>query len=134
LQDDFTDVQQSYGRCLNSGGFIERFYEIFMDSAPEIRSAFTGVDFGKQRRALRRGITNAILFAGGSPIVTGLIERMATVHSRAGHAPVPPRLYQYWMESLVRAVWEKDQRMTPQLEARWRAALQPAIDAFIARY
>ncbi len=134
MQDDFTDVQQSYGRCLQTGRFIDRFYEIFMDSAPEIRLAFDGVDLGKQRRALRRGISNAILYAGGNSVVQGLVEQMGKAHSRLGRAPVEPRLYKYWVDSLIKAVWENDSRMTPQLEKRWRAAMAPVIESFVSNY
>ena len=56
------------------------------------------------------------------------------MHSRAGRAPVEPRLYKYWLDSLIKAVWESDPRMTPQLEKRWRAAMAPVINAFIERY
>lgn len=135
MQDDFTDVQRSYGRCLNGpANFIDRFYEIFLDSAPEIRPSFNRTDFGRQRRALRRGITAAILYAGGSPLVSGTVEQMAEIHSRRGRAPVEPFLYRYWVESLMKAVSESDPDFTPALEARWRAALAPVIDTFVERY
>lgn len=134
MQDDFTDVQQSYGRCLQSGCFIDRFYEILMDSRPEMRPAFSRTDFGRQRRALRHGITQAILYAGGSAVVQNKVAQMAEVHSRKGRAPVPPGMYRDWLESLLSAVRESDPRITPALEARWRSALTPIVDTFIASY
>lgn len=133
-QDQFVDVQNSYGRCLQSGHFIQRFYEIFMDSHPDVRKAFANTDMGRQRHALRRGISNAILYGGGHTLVQRVIEETTDLHSRRGRAPIPPFLYDYWMESLIQAIRECDPRVTPQLEQRWRDALAPAIRLFIERY
>lgn len=134
MQDDFTDVQNSYGRCLRNTTFIERFYEILMDSHPDMRPAFARTDMGRQRHALRRGISNAILFGGGHDLVRGTVETVADLHSRKGRAPVPPNLYPYWMDSLIQAVSEHDPRFSPELETRWRQAIKPLIELFIERY
>ncbi|MBA1145822.1 globin [Ectothiorhodospiraceae bacterium WFHF3C12] len=134
MQDEFNDVQRSYGRCLQSNNFIARFYDILMDSHPSMRPMFARTDLGRQRRALRRGITSAILYAGGSDLVSGTIREMAQVHSRAGRAPVKPELYRYWMNSLVQAVNEADPQASPALEKRWRKALTPVIDTFVEHY
>lgn len=133
-QDQFVDVQNSYGRCLQSGQFIQRFYEIFMDSHPDVRPAFAQTDMGRQRHALRRGISNAILYGGGSPLVQRLIEATAELHSRHGRAPIAPSLYRYWLDSLIQTVREHDPMATPQLEQRWRDAISPTIELFIQRY
>lgn len=134
MKDEFTDVQNSYGRCLRNTGFIERFYEILMDSHPAMRPAFARTDMGQQRRALRRGISNAILYGGGYDLVQRTVESVADLHSRKGRAPVPPNLYPYWMDSLIQAVQENDPRMTPELETRWRQAIAPLIETFTQRY
>ncbi len=134
LSDDFNDVQRSYGRCLAAGSFIDRFYDILMASNEDVRRSFARTDFGRQRRALRRGITTAILYAAGDDLVSRTVQTMAEVHSRKGRAPVEPALYGYWMESMIQAVREYDSAFDQQLEARWRRALQPVIDTFIDRY
>ena len=66
MSDQYEDLQQSYGRCLRDKRFIERFYEVFMASHPAIAPMFADTDFSKQRMALRRGISVAILHAAGS--------------------------------------------------------------------
>lgn len=134
MPDEFTDVQQSYGRCLASGRFIDAFYKRLMDSHPDMRPMFARTHWGHQRRALRRGITAAILYAGGSPLTRGTVATMAEVHSRRGRAPVEPHLYQYWIDSLVATVAECDPRYGESLGPRWRQALQPVIDRFIEAY
>src|SRR5574340_674772 len=114
MGNNYDDLQQSYGRCLREKNFIERFYEIFLDSHPDIRPMFNKTDFQTQRMALRHGISAAISYASGSSLTKRTIDQMADVHSLKGHAPVPPQLYPYWIDSLVQTVREKDPQVTPQ--------------------
>lgn len=134
MSSNYDDLQQSYGRCLREKNFIARFYEIFLDSHPAIAPMFAATDFQKQRMALRRGISAAISHAGGSSLSKRTVDQMADVHSRTGHAPVPPELYPYWVNSLVQAVGEVDPEATPQLLERWREGMSVVTDAFIRRY
>lgn len=134
MQDQFNDIQRSYGRCLRRRDFIARFYEILLDSHPQMAPMFANTDFTQQNKALRRGISTAIEFAGGSSIVQRTVDRMAHVHSRAGHAPVPPRLHELWLESMVQAVSESDPEASPKLLRRWRRALEPIVEHFSKVY
>jgi hemoglobin-like flavoprotein len=134
MSNNYDDLQQSYGRCLREKNFIERFYEVFLDSHPDIRPMFAKTDFQKQRMALRRGISAAISHASGSSLTKSTTEKMADVHSRKGHAPVPPELYRYWVDSLVQAVKETDPEASPQLIARWRQGMAVLTDTFIKHY
>lgn len=132
--DTYDDLQQSYGRCLIRKGFIERFYEIFMASHPDVAPMFAETDFQKQRLALRRGISVAIFHAAGSAVVARTCEQMAQVHSREGRSPVPPALYPYWVDSLLLAVREFDLEADPALLARWRKAMTAVTQMFAARH
>ncbi|MGE5318986.1 MAG: globin domain-containing protein [Hyphomicrobiaceae bacterium] len=134
MTDNYDDLQQSYGRCLRGKNFIERFYEIFLSSHPDIAPMFAETDFQKQRMALRRGITAAISHAAGSSLTKRTIDQMADTHSRKGHAPVPPELYRFWVASLVQAVSEMDPEATPALIARWRQGMGAVVDTFVAHY
>lgn len=134
MPNKFDDLQQSYGRCLREKNFIERFYEIFLDSHPEIRPMFANTDFQKQRMALRRGISAAITHASGSALSRSTMDQMAHAHSRRGHAPVRPDLYPHWVDSLVQAVKETDPEITPALEQRWRQGMQIVVDDFSRHY
>lgn len=131
MSDTFDDLQQSYGRCLRGKNFIERFYEIFLQSDPRIAPMFASTDFQQQRFALRRGISVAISHAAGSSLARGTIAQMAQTHSRKGRVPVPPELYRFWIESLVQAVTEFDPEVTPGLLGRWRAGMGAVIDTFV---
>ena len=134
MTDSYDDLQQSYGRCLREKDFIERFYEVFIASHPDISAMFAQTDFAKQRMALRRGISVAITHAAGSRMAERTVAQMGDVHAREGRAPVRPELYQYWLESLVQVVGEKDPEATPALLGRWRGGMRKVIDTFISRY
>ncbi len=130
----FPDVHQSYGRCRRAGHFIDRFYERFLASDPRVARAFEGTNFSQQKRALGQAIATAISYAEGESFVNSTMERMAEVHSRGGRVPVDPALYTPWLECMVETAREVDPRWEDGLEARWREALQPAVDLFVARY
>jgi len=127
-------IQGSYGRCLRDRQFIPRFYELLQARDERIPGLFAETDWAKQNKALRRGISIALTFAGGSSIVQGSMDQMADVHSRAGRAPVDPGLYTHWRNSLLQAVEEHDPRSTPELMADWSRALKATTDYFTQHY
>jgi hemoglobin-like flavoprotein len=134
MSNKYDDLQQSYGRCLREKNFIERFYEIFLESHPSIRPMFEKTDFQTQRMALRHGISAAISYASGSSLTKRTMDQMADVHSRKGHAPVSPDLYPHWIESLVKTVNEVDPQASPELLARWRQGMKVVTDDFSKRF
>lgn len=133
MTDQYEDLQQSHGRCLRDRRFIERFYEVFMDSHPAIRPMFASTDMGAQRLALRRGISVGIFHAAGSALSRRTTAQMAQVHS-CGRSPVDPALYPYWVESLVQVIGETDPEAGPALLARWRRAMAVVCDTFASHY
>lgn len=130
----YDDLQQSYGRCLREKNFIEFFYELFLSSHPDIARMFAETDFGKQRLALRRGISVAIEHANGRRLVERTMTQMAMLHSRKGRAPVSPSLYHYWVESLLESVRQTDPQANEALIARWREGMGKVIDTFQKHY
>lgn len=134
MSDQYTDLQQSFGRCLRDKNFIERFYEVFMASNAEVAAMFARTDFQKQRLALRRGISVAIFHAAGSSVVKRSMQQMADVHSRSGRCPVAPHLYPYWVDSLMAVIAETDAEADEALLARWREAMGVTIGTFVDAY
>jgi hemoglobin-like flavoprotein len=130
----YNDLHTSYGRCLRSRGFIERFYEILLARDPRIPPIFAKTDFQKQHMALRRGISLAISWAAGDAMAQGPVNEMIRVHARTGRAPVLPAFHAQWLESLLQAIHERDDQWTPALEARWREAMGKVTSAFAAAY
>lgn len=127
-------IQASYGRCLRNKEFIAGFYQRLQGCDPTVETMFAHTNWPQQQKALRRGISAALTFAGGSNIVQGMMDQMAEVHSRNGRAPVPPDYYRYWRDSLMASVREHDPKLTPKLEETWRQALDLTCQYFIDRY
>lgn len=134
MTDAYDDLQQSYGRCLRDKHFIDRFYQELMASDPNIPALFAKTDMGKQRVALRRGISIAILHAAGSALARQAVEKMADVHSKAGRAPIAPHFYNCWLESLLKVIAETDPIADTTLMTRWSRAMDTLIQTFVRRY
>ncbi len=134
MSDDYQDLQQSYGRCLRDKRFIERFYEVFMVSHPAIAPLFATTDMGRQRLALRRGISVAIFHAASSPLAERATREMAQVHSMKGRCPVDPALYPYWIDSLLAVIAETDPEADEVLLGRWRRAMAVVCATFTRSY
>lgn len=134
MTDSYDDLQQSYGRCLHDKQFIDRFYQQLMASDPRIPAMFAHTDMGKQRVALRRGISIAILHAAGSALAMRSVEKMADVHGKHGRAPVAPEFYTYWLDSLLKVIAETDSEADTVLMTRWGRAMSVVIQTFIERY
>lgn len=132
--DTYNDLQRSFGRCLRDKHFIERFYAALLASHPAIPPMFAHTDMFKQRLALRRGISIAILHAAASPLATRTVEQMADVHGKDGRAPVAPSFHAYWLASLLAVIGETDPEVTPALLQRWGEAMGKVIATFTDRY
>jgi hypothetical protein len=130
----YNDLHTSYGRCLRSRGFIERFYEVLLSRDPGLAPLFATTDFQKQHMALRRGISLAISWAAGDGMAIKPVEEMIRIHARKGRAPVPPAFHALWLDSLLQVIRERDDQLTPALETRWREAMGKVTGAFAAAY
>lgn len=133
IADPYADLHQRYGRCLRDKAFIGRFYEVFLASNPAVPPMFAHTDFGRQRMALRRGITMAIFHAGGSRVVDRGIDEMGAVHARDGRCPVAAALYRDWIASLLEVVRDTDPEADEALMARWEEAMGMVVDTFTSR-
>ena len=132
--DAYNDLQQSFGRCLRDKHFIERFYERLLASDPAIPPMFAHTDMFRQRLALRRGISVAILHAAGSSLATRTVEQMADIHGKHGRAPVEPHFHACWLASLLAVIAETDPETSPALLHRWSEAMGKVIRTFSDRY
>lgn len=123
---DLDAVRNSYARCLMREGFIQRFYEIFIESHPSIRAMFEKTDFELQINLLRQGLGHAFEFARGNNLAEEHMGALRNSHSRAGRINVAPEYYSYWENSMVAAAGECDPKFTPTLEKEWRKVLGKA--------
>ena len=124
---------ESLDRCLLSPGFLERFYELFLASSPEVRQKFQHVDMTRQRQVLHQSLKLTLMAAYGTPESTRGLLGLAHTHSRQARN-IPPHLYQLWLDALIMAAEEHDPQFTPELVVAWRDMLQPAIQFIVTRY
>lgn len=125
----------SLKRCLAVAGFLDRFYDAFLDSSDEVRAKFRDTDFRRQTQVLADSLyVLAVAAQGreGSP-ARGDLPRLAARHSRAD-LDIRPELYDTWLACLIDTARRHDAGFTPEVEAAWRATLMAGIEYMRARY
>ncbi len=126
-------VKESYGRACLHPHLIDRFYNIFLDSHPDIKPMFKNTDFKKQHALLKTGVIMLLAHLSGKSIWTENLDKIAESHSKK-NLNIHPTLYPYWIDSLVCAVKENDEKWTPELEQNWRKILKVGVTYLTDRY
>ena len=126
-------VESSYARCLNKNGFLNRFYDIFMASHPDVKPHFAHTDLSTQIQLLRHGLMSVFMFTENNPIGQKALTRIRDTHKRT-KLNIAPTLYQHWTDSLIKAVSEFDGQFNAELERSWRQVIQPATDYIKSGY
>lgn len=124
-------AQQSYARCQRTPDFLQRFYDVLLESHPAIPPMFEHTHFPKQTKLLQHGL--GLLLSYGNSRDDALLERIAARHSVNG-LDVDPSLYVHFVESLVAVVRERDPKFDEEVERAWREAVKPGIDFIRRRY
>ena len=127
-------VSMSYGRACLNPHFIDRFYEIFLESHPEIKPMFKNTDFSKQRQLLKKSIVMLLAHFEGDNTWTNDLLYIAKRHSTTGGLTISPELYQYWIASLIAALKEHDSQWTSGIEQAWERVLQAGVNFLIEHY
>jgi len=123
----------SLERCTRGPGFLERFYELFMASSPEVAEKFARTDLRRQRRMLKVSLFMMMLAAEGQLEADVHLERIARRHSRADLG-IRPELYDVWLECLLQAARESDPQFGGETERAWRSVLRRGIDYMKSMY
>ena len=71
----------------------------------------------------------ALMMANGSESAKNTLSNLIAKHDRK-HLDISPNLYDYWTNSLIKAVAEFDPNFNPKLETEWRKAIQLTVDLF----
>jgi hemoglobin-like flavoprotein len=127
-----SDVDASYARCVTNPKFLDRFYEIFVRSHPDIGPMFKDTDFAKQKMALRSGLSLLLMLEAGKPFAVETLSKIGATHGAKGKWNVPHKLYPYWIDSLMAAIKECDPEFKPELETPWKNALQKGVNYIIS--
>ena len=123
------EVTASYYRCRCDSGFVDTFYELFLAKSPEIARKFAKTHFERQKLMLRESLLEMLCFDRG---VAGTLDEIERLGRRHKELDVTPEMYTMWLDSLCEAIRLHDPEFTPELEQRWRQAMQKGIDVMLA--
>ena len=124
----------SLARCNVKPGFLDRFYERFLEMSPKVSEKFSNTDFVRQKRALRASFHMMLLAAGdGETGTVRYLESLATSHGR-NQLDIGAELYDYWLDSLLAAVREFDRDWDHEVEAAWEQVMGVGIQYLLSHY
>jgi hemoglobin-like flavoprotein len=133
LKEDIALFNDSFLRCQNSSGFLDRFYELFLASSKEVRDKFKNTDFQKQKMALKSSFYMMMLTVQGNARGQRYIEEISDLHGRE-RLDIKPEMYDLWLESLLKTVKEFDPKFDEEVERVWRSLMNQGIDFMKSRY
>jgi hemoglobin-like flavoprotein len=123
----------SLRRCTASPNFLERFYELFLATSPEVAEKFNGTDWLRQKRMLVASFYLMMMAEETGTEGDPHLERIARLHGRR-RLGVPPEMYSTWLDCLVQSAREHDRLFTPETERVWRAMMQKGISFMQGQY
>ena len=123
----------SLERCAASEGFLDRFYALFLASDPEIAKKFEGTDRRRQNKMLRRSFYLIMLSSQGEKSASNDLQKIAERHDRA-NLDISPKLYELWLECLLRAAEEHDPKFDEEIRDAWVQTMRVGIEVLIAAY
>lgn len=133
-QATFQQVYGSFCRCAASKKFYEDFYKAFFNSSTEVRAKFKNTDMKRQMQALDKSLGLMVMFAAEqNSIARQALLRVAELHN-SDHHDIHPRLYDLWLESLMKTVEKHDKTFNNELDRQWRKVLAVGIDFFRHTY
>lgn len=127
------DYTASLDRCTSHAGFLDRFYELFLNSSVEVREKFKNTNFDRQKQALRASLYMLMTAHDWSSECDAQFAEIAERHSRRD-LDIPPALYDLWLTCLLQTVSEFDPQYDAEIETAWKKILQPSIDLLKSRY
>jgi hemoglobin-like flavoprotein len=126
--------EDSLARCTSAPGFEDRFYEIFLASSPKVAVKFANTDFVRQKKALRASLEKMVLVAADEE--TGpdrYLRELAEKHS-SRQLDIGAELYDYWLDSLLVTVKERDPAFGPAVEDAWESVMTIGIRYLLMHY
>jgi hemoglobin-like flavoprotein len=134
MKKDPVDVAQaSYRRCCEAPDFFTAFYADFFATCPEAQPIFAKTNFRKQHRLLKHGVGLLINFNHEPDDEPNILTRVAERHRR-GDLAVHPRLYPFFLESLITTARKYDTKFNTETETAWREATAKGIAYMSSKY
>jgi truncated hemoglobin YjbI len=119
-------TRESLGRCVECDTFLQRFYELFLASSPEVAELFRNTDFERQKKVLRDSLYVMLVAAGTTKgPAHDEVERLAKLHRDVG---VTHGMFTLWLDALIEAAREHDTHFSDELEKDWRASMSGPME------
>lgn len=117
---------KSYERVMNEKeDFFDLFYDLFLNSSPQIPPFFKSTDMNKQKTIMRQSFYKLFTFYA-SHNADETLEKIAIRHDKR-HLDIHPKLYDLWLECMIKTVEAKDPMFSDEIELAWRLVLSPGI-------
>lgn len=124
----------SLQRCTSVPDFLDRFYETFLASAPEVREKFAHTDFVHQKRALRASFHLILLAASDREEgPETYLQKVAERHSRKG-LDIGAAMYDLWLDSLLATIEACDPEYDARIAQAWERVMGVGIEYLVNRY
>ncbi len=119
----------SYQRLLGNGSYnvdlIDEFYRLFISKSDVIAQLFSKTNMSAQKTMLHDSLDTLVEFSRTKTISHSL-EKLTSIHGKSGKN-VPLYLFDIWLDSLMEALFTKDQDFNKTEELSWRLVLSPGI-------
>ena len=125
--------EASLNRCTHDAAFLERFYDRFLASSPDVAAKFRGVDMGRQRNMLKSSLYLLSYAAKDQENGLSALEGLATRHGRH-QRNVRPELYDLWLTALMATVRDFDIEFNETIDRAWREVMLVGITFIRSRY
>lgn len=120
-------VKRSFSRSfIGDKNLIDDFYELFLNSHPDIAIKFQNTDFANQKLLLRQGINCMIMFAEGVFAGDFCLGEIKVSHNKK-HLNIHPDYYPYWKNSLLTALEKNDPQYNEELQQLWSQVIDTGI-------
>lgn len=124
---------KSLERCCSDGEFISAFYDRFLSTSDEISNKFKNTNFEKQNEMLLRSLKLSAGATAGDPESLSEMRERAETHDRH-HLNIEPRLYEFWLTSVVDTAREFDPEWNENIEDAWKTILGYVINHMTKYY
>jgi hemoglobin-like flavoprotein len=127
-------LDDSLHRCAGNPGFLDLFYERFLNSSPDVREKFANTDFVRQKRALLGSFHLMLLAAEDEENgPERYLRDLAFSHGKS-QLDIGSYLYDLWLDSLLETVRECDPEWTPEIGQAWEKVMGVGINYLLLHY
>lgn len=127
-------VDGSLHRCSADPDFLERFYERFLASSPEVREKFVDTDFVRQKRALKASLHLMLLAAEDEERGPELYLRDLAARHGQRQLDIGAHLYDLWLDSLLDTVRQCDPECSNEVLEAWERVMAVGVRYLLRHY